>query len=162
MIATGRTQQTYVPDAPVTRAEFAALIVRALGLADSAAASSFRDVAASDWHAGPIQAAVKAGIVGGYADGMFRPDRTITRAEMAVMVFKALEYAGYQRGSAPQAAFADGAEIDAWAEEAVQVLSGLDIVNGDSRKRFAPKSNTTRGESAAVLNRMIRELTFEK
>ncbi|MCM3702164.1 5'-nucleotidase C-terminal domain-containing protein [Paenibacillus macerans] len=162
LIVTGRTQQTYVPDAPVTRAEFAALIVKALGLSASEGTGSFKDVAASDWHAGQIQAAVKAGIVGGYADGTFRPDRTITREEMAVMVFKALEYTGYQRGSAPQAAFADGADLGAWAEEAVQVLNGLDIVNGDSRKRFVPKSNTTRGESAAVLNRMIRELTYEK
>lgn len=162
MIVTGRTQQNYAPNAPVTRAEFAALIVRTLGLPATAGASSFQDVSASDWHASQVQAAVKVGIISGYADGTFRPDQMITREEMAVMAFKALEYAGYQHGTASPAEFVDGATTGAWAQAAVQTLKGLGIVRGDSRNHFAPKANATRAESAAMLNRMLEKLTYEK
>ncbi|MFF3921603.1 5'-nucleotidase C-terminal domain-containing protein [Paenibacillus lactis] len=162
MIVTGRSEQAFVPDAPITRAEFAALIVRALGLSAAAGPDSFEDISVYDWHAGSIRAAVEAGIVNGYSDGTFRPDRTITREEMAAMAHKALEYAGYEQGGDAPIRFADEAHIGAWAEEAVQVLGELDILNGDNRQRFAPKSHATRGESAAVLNRMLGKLTFVK
>ncbi|WP_229520773.1 5'-nucleotidase C-terminal domain-containing protein [Paenibacillus sp. GM2] len=162
MIVAGRTPTTYVPDAPVTRAEFASLIVRALGLSVSSEAEGFRDVAATDWHADQVQAAVNAGIVNGYADGTFRPDRTITREEMAIMVSRALQYAGFQRADISPTEFADGAQVSIWAKEAVQLLNGLRIMNGDHRNQFVPKSNATRAESAAVLNRMMEKLTYEK
>lgn len=162
MIVTGRTQTNYVPDAPVTRAEFASLIVRALGLSVPSDPDGFQDVAATDWHAAQVRAAVSAGIINGYPDGTFRPDRTITREEMAMMASRALQYAGYQRGDASQTKFADEANVSPWAKDAVHLLNELRIMNGDSRNQFAPKLNTTRAESAAVLNRMMEKLTYEK
>lgn len=164
MIITGRTELTYVPNASVTRAEFVTLLVRALGLTANAndPISSFKDLAVSDWYAGQVHTAVSAGIVNGYADGTFKPDQTITREEMALMVYKALQYAGYDQSGASEMSFSDESRIGKWAEEAVEVLSGLDILNGDRKQRFTPKSNTTRGESAAVLNRMMESLTFVK
>ncbi|KKO50758.1 5'-nucleotidase C-terminal domain-containing protein [Paenibacillus sp. DMB20] len=162
MIVTGRTEQRYVPNAFVTRAEFVALITRALGLAANDQASSFKDITAADWYAGQVHAAVQAGIVNGYADGTFRPKQTITREEMALMAYKALNYAGYKPGGASKSRFADESEISAWAKEAVNALNGLNIMQGDRKQQFTPKSNTTRGESAAVLNRMIQNLTYDK
>lgn len=162
MIAAGRTEQTFVPNAPVTRAEFAALVVRALGLSADAASGSFQDVASSDWYAGAIQAAVNADIINGYTDGTFKPNRTITREEMAVMAYNALEYAGYNPVDAAKAHFADASLIGAWSQMAVYELAGLDILNGDPKQRFNPKSNATRGESAAVLHRLMQDLTYTK
>lgn len=162
MIVTGRTEQTFVPNASVTRAEFAALVVRALGLSADAGSSSFKDVALSDWYAGAIQAAVDADIITGYTDGTFKPNRTITREEMAVMAYNALEYAGYNPVDAARAHFADASSIGAWSQVAVYELAGLDILNGDPKQRFNPKSNATRGESAAVLHRLMQDLTYVK
>ncbi|WP_194540523.1 5'-nucleotidase C-terminal domain-containing protein [Paenibacillus sp. JZ16] len=162
MIVTGRTEQTFVPNAPVTRAEFAALVVRALGLSADAASGSFQDVVSSDWYAGAIQAAVDADIIDGYTDGTFKPNRTITREEMAVMAYNALEYAGYNSVDAAKAHFADASSIGAWSQAAVYELAGLDILNGDPKQRFNPKSNATRGESAAVLRRLMQDLTYVK
>lgn len=162
MIVTGRTEQTFVPNAPVTRAEFAALVVRALGLSADAASGSFQDVASSDWYAGAIQAAVDADIINGYTDGTFKPNRTITREEMAVMAYNALEYAGYNPVDAAKAHFADASAIGAWSQAAVYELAALDILNGDPKQRFHPKSNATRGESAAVLHRLMQDLTYVK
>ncbi|WP_433938071.1 5'-nucleotidase C-terminal domain-containing protein [Paenibacillus lautus] len=162
MIVTGRTEQTFVPNAPVTRAEFAALVVRALGLSADAASGSFQDVASSDWYAGAIQAAVDADIINGYTDGTFKPNRTITREEMAAMAYNALEYAGYNPVDAAKAHFADASSIGAWSQVAVYELAALDILNGDPKQRFHPKSNATRGESAAVLHRLMQDLTYVK
>lgn len=162
MIVTGRTEQTFVPNAPVTRAEFAALVVRALGLSADAASGSFQDVASSDWYAGAIQAAVDADIINGYTDGTFKPNRTITREEMAVMAYNALEYAGYNPVDAAKAHFADASAIGVWSQVAVYELAALDILNGDPKQRFHPKSNATRGESAAVLHRLMQDLTYVK
>ncbi|WP_411553794.1 5'-nucleotidase C-terminal domain-containing protein [Paenibacillus lautus] len=162
MIVTGRTEQTFVPNAPVTRAEFATLVVRALGLSADAASGSFQDVASSDWYAGAIQAAVDADIIDGYTDGTFKPNRTITREEMAVMAYNALEYAGYNPVDAAKVHFADASSIGAWSQVAVYELAELDILNGDQKQRFNPKSNATRGESAAVLHRLMQELTYVK
>lgn len=162
MIVTGRTEQTFVPNAPVTRAEFAALVVRALGLSADAASGSFQDVASSDWYAGAIQAAVDADIIDGYTDGTFKPNRTITREEMAVMAYNALEYAGYNPVDAAKAHFADASSIGAWSQVAVYELAALDILNGDPKQRFHPKSNATRGESAAVLHRLMQDLAYVK
>lgn len=162
MIVAGRTEQTFVPNAPVTRAEFAALVVRALGLSADAASGSFQDVASSDWYAGAIQAAVDADIINGYTDGTFKPNRTITREEMATMAYNALEYAGYNPVDAAKAHFADASSIGAWSQVAVYELAALDILNGDPKQRFHPKSNATRGESAAVLHRLMQDLTYVK
>lgn len=162
MIVTGRTEQTFVPNASVTRAEFAALVVRALGLSADAASGSFRDVVSSDWYAEAIRAAVDADIINGYTDGTFKPNRTITREEMAVMAYNALEYAGYNPVDAAKAHFADASSIGVWSQAAVYELAGLDILNGDPKQRFHPKSNATRGESAAVLHRLIQDLTYAK
>ena len=162
MIVTGRTEQTFVPNASVTRAEFATLVVRALGLSADVASGSFQDVASSDWYAGAIRAAVDADIIDGYTDGTFKPNGTITREEMAVMAYNALEYAGYNPVDAAKAHFADASSIGVWSQAAVYELAALDILNGDPKQRFNPKSNATRGESAAVLHRLMQDLTYVK
>ena len=77
----------FEPNAQVSRAEFAAMIVRALGLDEvQEGAPAFRDVDAEDWHGGVITQAVQYGLLQGYEDGRFRPNQGITRQEaIAVM-----------------------------------------------------------------------------
>lgn len=162
MIVTGRSEQNFVPNAPITRAEFAALVVRALGLTADTKAVAFQDIALSDWYAGEIQAAADAGIITGYLDGNFKPNRDITREQMALMVYKAMDYAGYHQADAAKAQFADASSISAWSQAAVYELAGLGILNGDPKLRFNPQSSATRAESAAVLHRMIQDLTYVK
>lgn len=162
MIVTGRTEQAFVPNAPGTRAEFATLLTRALGLTADAQASSFKDMTADNWYAGQVNAAVNAGIVSGYSDGTFKPRQTITREEMALMVYNAMQYAGYTDNGSSKSHFADKSHISSWAKKAVDVLSGLEMLNGDRHQRLTPQSNATRGESAAVLNRMLQNLTYVK
>ncbi len=84
----GYSDGTFRPDTPITRGEFSALIMQYLEVSADGT-STFSDVSEEDWTAGYIAAAADLGLMSGYADGTFRPDASITRAE-AVAVFNRL------------------------------------------------------------------------
>ncbi|MDF2664051.1 MAG: metallophosphoesterase, partial [Paenibacillus sp.] len=125
LIVNGVGDSTFAPDGSVTRAEFAAMLVRALGLHDAGRTVRFTDVQTSDWHAGVVLAAVQAGIVEGYENGEFRPDRQVSRQEMTVMLQRAAQYSGItpiaELPAYGQAAsrFADSGSTRPWAEQAM-------------------------------------------
>ena len=88
-IVRGYSDGTFRPNAPITRAEFAAICCRFEQLTDGAAA--FTDVPASHWAAKSIAYAATRGWVTGYADGTFKPGNNITRAEVAAVTCRLLE-----------------------------------------------------------------------
>src|SRR5690606_25724652 len=71
----------YDPSGEFTRAQFCKIIVEALGYVQKDYAGQFSDVAATDWYASYVQAAVESGIFQGYPDGVFMPNKIITRQE---------------------------------------------------------------------------------
>jgi hypothetical protein len=93
LIINGRASGSFAPQQTVSRAEFAAMLVRSLGLQPDApaGAAAFSDVHAGAWYAADAAAAAGLGLVQGYADGTFRPDAPITREQMAVMAARALK-----------------------------------------------------------------------
>lgn len=128
-------------DRSITRAEFAALLVRALGLMPAADTSQgFSDVSAGSWYAEAVATAAKAGLLGGYEDGTFRPGREITREEQAAMMVRAMSFAGIHTGNTSAktdeslASFKDADRIVwAQAEIAAALQAGL-------LKRFLSKA----------------------
>ena len=95
LIVNGSADGMFDPNRTVTRAEFVAMLVRALGLTEKPQLSSYSDVGPNEiWYAGAIGAASAAGLIEGYADGSFRPDARITREQVAVMLARAARYAG--------------------------------------------------------------------
>ena len=87
-IIKGYEDGTVKPENVVTRAEFAALIVRALSATSEVQGESFTDVSADAWYAADVECAKNLGIVGGYEDGTFRGDNTVTRREAFAMVYR--------------------------------------------------------------------------
>ncbi|OPY59332.1 MAG: Cellulosome-anchoring protein precursor [Pelotomaculum sp. PtaU1.Bin035] len=93
-ILKGYSDGTFRPAQPVTRAELAAVLVRAAGIGTGAApALTAPDVPAGHWGAAYLAAAVDKGIMGGYPDGGLRPDSPVTRSEAAKMIAKAFGFA---------------------------------------------------------------------
>lgn len=163
LIVKGTSSDTFGPNASVTRAEFAAMVVRALGISENAAAASFKDVNGKDWFAGAVGAAVKAGIVKGYEGNSFNPSASITREEMAVMISRALAFAGKQpagSGTALLNSFKDKASIEAWAQQAVAQAVEAKIIEGTTGGSFAPDSKATRAEAAVMLKRLLEHVDF--
>lgn len=161
-VVRGMTEENFVPNSNVTRAQFAAMVLRSLGLEEAAVAGdTFKDVKAGAWYAGAVEAAYKAGIVSGYEDGTFRPGENITRQEMAAMVTRALSYSGKSvsltraEADAILGAYADSAGIAAWAKKSAAVAVKEGIVTGRSTGTYAPAANATRAEGTVMLKRMM-------
>lgn len=106
-VLTGYTDGTFKPENTITRAEFAAVVVRVKGLeaaAQAAAgATAFKDVPAGHWAAGYINIASKMGFVKGMGDGTFAPSAPVTYEQAVTMVIRALGYdpAAEARGGYP-------------------------------------------------------------
>lgn len=109
--------------------------------------SPFTDTS-DHWAAGAIAQAYRLGLIAGYPDGTFRPDGQLSRAEMAVMLARALGFALEEKAVT---GFADDAEIPAWARGAVAALHRLDILSGREAGTFAPHDPLTRAEAVVAL-----------
>jgi Fibronectin type III domain./S-layer homology domain. len=107
---------------------------------------TFSDIA-GHWAEANIKKAVSDGIVKGYSDGTFKPNRTVTRAEFAVMLMNALK--PQEEGAA--LAFADTDKIGSWAKKAVAQAVSLGIINGYADGSFHPDAEITRVEMAAMI-----------
>lgn len=153
MQGTGNGQVS--PDKKVTRAEFTAMIARALGLKASGGAA-FADVKANAWYGDVVAAAAQSGIVMGNSSGRFNPNADISRQEMAVMLQRALDYrkvAVPQDGAATS--FGDQAELAAWARDAALALSKLGVMEGDASGSFNPLAPASRAETAKVISLLL-------
>ncbi|MNO19032.1 Endo-1,4-beta-xylanase A precursor [compost metagenome] len=161
LVIQGVTGTDFNPQSRITRAEFAAMLVRALGLTETDEAR-FTDVKTTDWFAGAVGAASKAGMVEGFENGAFQPNAGITREQMAVMISRAMNVAG-QSGAvdtASLATFTDSGTISGWAKEAVAQSINTSILNGMTKSTFVPQALATRAEAAVVLKRMLQYVQF--
>lgn len=142
-VITGDPEGVFRPYAPIIRAEFAAAVVRALGVTQEQArngASNFTDVSEGDWYSGWVNAAVKRGVVLGYPDGTFRPERPVTYAEAVTMLVRALGYEPLVKGLWPTGHIAKALEL------------GLTV--GTSFQAHSPIS---RADFALMLDRAVVE-----
>ncbi|MEO0853888.1 MAG: S-layer homology domain-containing protein, partial [Cyanobacteria bacterium J06648_11] len=81
---------SFKPNAQVTRAQFAAIANNAFQLADTTHTNVFNDVAGTHWAAGAIANAANSGLVAGFPDGTFQPQRNVTRTQSLVVMTNAL------------------------------------------------------------------------
>ncbi|MCM3700227.1 S-layer homology domain-containing protein [Paenibacillus macerans] len=159
-IVTGMSANVFAPGSKVTRAEFVSLLVRALELeADERAGgkAQFSDVPAGSWFAETVGIAAAKGFVAGYEDGTFGPNRQITRAEMAVILSKALAYLGTAGTASAPSGFTDQAQIPGWAKEAVDLVAKLGVMKGKAAGKFDAQKATTRAEAAVVIYRIFTQ-----
>lgn len=153
----GYSDNVYKPDSHVTRAEFTSFLVRALNLSQMTTTKSFTDVSQGQWYTGPVTTATSHNLIGGYTDGTFKPNSKISRQEMAAMIQRALTSQGIIAGE-QTLKFTDTTEINTIFRPAVQNLLYLGIMSGKGGNRFAPNDYTTRGETAAVIDRMLTRI----
>ncbi|CAH1226815.1 hypothetical protein PAECIP111891_06004 [Paenibacillus allorhizoplanae] len=157
-VVEGITDAAFAPEREVTRAEFSAMLVRALNLSAKGEASlPFSDVPGSAWYSAVVATAYSNGIVSGRGSSTFAPDAPITRQEMAAMVVRA--YGVHTGTNAPAAdfpvGFDDAAGIAPWAVNFVQSAVGLKLMQGRGEREFAPVGITTRTECAQVLLNLL-------
>jgi len=160
MVIKGMDETHFHPDAPITRAQFAAIVIRGLGLSENGTTSAFSDVTPGDWYMGAVAKAHEYGIIQGYEDGTFRPNRTVTREEAMAMIARAMQWTGLrtevssQDAAAILSSFTDGAEISGWAVHAAAAVVSNGLVQG-SNAELHPKDEITRAETAAIVQRLL-------
>lgn len=165
LIVDGVTDTLFEPDRNITRAEFAALLVRSLGLQAVTGVTYFNDVEANEWFAGVVGAAAKAKLIDGYEDGTFRPNAQITREELAAMVVRALKYAGVAINvdAAKQAellsTWSDSNQI-IWGHAEIAAALEAGIVNGMTDTTLGTTQQATRAQSATMLKRFLTKADF--
>jgi tripartite motif-containing protein 71 len=120
------------------------------------AKADFSDIA-GHWAEVNIKQVVNEGIVRGYPDGTFKPNRAVTRAEFAVMLMNALKPS--EEGAA--LTFADAAKIPAWEKQAVTQAVEAGIINGYDDGTFRPDVEITRAEMASMVAKAFK-LTLEE
>lgn len=149
-IVKGFPDNTYLPSKGVTRAEFVTLIANSLGWgAGSTANLKFKDTI-PDWAKGSIAEAVSKGVVQGYEDGTFQPNKVINRAEMAVIIDKAL---GLPDSSVPSN-YKDAGQIPSWAVQSIRDTKVTGLMQG-SNNTFRPKAVANRAEAAAAMAKIL-------
>lgn len=144
-IVSGYGDYTFRPNRSITRSEAIALIAKAFSLKDTTSVN-FEDLSSKHWAYSYIRQGVEAGIIAGYEDGTFRPDQAITRAEMTVMIAKALNLKGTQ-GSTP---FID-INPNNWATPFIHEMKAKGYIAGYANGTFQPNGKATRAEYVTVL-----------
>ncbi|ACT01198.1 S-layer homology domain-containing protein [Paenibacillus sp. JDR-2] len=156
-IVNGVQEGHFAPQNKVTRAEFISMLVRTFDLLQPSAVSSFTDVKQGAWYEHEVASAEKLGIVKGYSDGSFGVNRTITREEMAAMIWNAANAFGLKPSTGiPATGYTDEASISSYAKEAVLQLSGAGLLNGYENGSFMPSGNATRAEAAVLIYRILQ------
>jgi len=158
-ILSGRGDGTFDPGSTMSRAEFCACTVRALGLVPEAD-GRFSDVTAESWYAGYVGAAARYGIVTGVTQTSFSPAAFITRQEAAVMLARAAKLAGLvtEVGDAAVArclaAFDDSRQVALWAKESFAFCYGAGVFD-DGEMEIRPLTAITRMEVAQALYQLL-------
>ena len=154
-IVKGTTASTFEPGRSMSRAEFAALLVRVLKLTRGTE-HNFADVAADAWYSEAVSAAFEAGIINGRSKSVFDPDASITRQEMAVMLMKAYSIKTDSSITSEHALpFDDADRIDEWAVTSIKSALEIGLVKGRNDNRFVPKAPMTRAEATQAIYRLI-------
>lgn len=145
----GTSTTAFSPNENMSRAMLATVLYRMSG-ETAEADSSFGDVSSSAYYAAAVNWASSKGIVNGTDRGMFSPDLSITREQLAAMLYR---YAGEPSVSADLSAYTDAVSISPYAEKAVEWCVAKGILSGKSATRLAPQDTATRAECAAMLQR---------
>lgn len=160
-IIAGKSESEFKPEENMTRAEFATIVVKALGF-EPIGESSFQDVKEGSWYYGYVAAANKYGIVKGKAENKFEANGKITREEAGVMVARAAELTGmknlYDESNSKDvlAQFEDYMKLGDWSRSSMAFLYDQEILDS-SQMKIEPRLEVTRGQVAQMIFNMLEK-----
>lgn len=153
-IMVGMGNQKFAPNTGLTRGMLIKILGSLEGIRPGAyEAHSFQDVPASAWYAPYVEWAYQAGLAEGYGNGMFAPNRLVSREEMVTFLYRYWQMKDGSWTVDPTAydGFADTAQVSPFATEALQWATAMGIINGMGDGRLAPKGTSTRAQAAKVI-----------
>ncbi|WP_145152833.1 S-layer homology domain-containing protein [Paenibacillus xylanexedens] len=162
LIVNGIGNDLYNPNTDMTRAEFAAIMMKGLGLKPVDGKAPFADVDASDWYHSAVLTTYEYNLIEGFEDGNFRPQEKITREQAMVILFKAMAITGLQEKLETKDSdemlkpYTDAIAVSEWAKAAVAASIEAGVISGRGAHELAAKANITRAEVAAIVQRILK------
>lgn len=150
----------FEPDGQLTRAQLVTVLYRAAGEPDTGKqVNPFTDVADDTWYTKAVIWAANNGIVNGVAKNTFAPDDSITREQIAAMLYR---YAGAEAAKEDKlSAFPDAAKVSDWAKEALNWAVARGLINGvadaNGTASLEPQATATRAQIATILMRWLEK-----
>lgn len=150
-LMSGTGEGTFSPNLPTGRGMLVTILYRLAG-SPAAGSASFTDVAKGQWYADGVAWASANGVVSGYPDGSFRPNDTITREQMAAILYQYARIQGKLDDSrADLSIFSDLDSLSAYAKEPMSWAVAQGLFSGVSADTLAPGGSTTRAQAAVIL-----------
>ena len=155
----GTDDHVFTPNGDMTRAMLVTVLYRLEGEPKAAATGSFTDVASGKWYTSAVNWASANGIVNGVGNGRFDVDGSVTREQMAAILYRYAQYKGYSVAkTADISAFADSSSISAYAVSAMSWANGSGLINGVGANRLEAQGSATRAQVAAILHRFVENV----
>ncbi len=150
----GTDANNFAPNATTTRAMVVTILYRLEGEPATTRNLPFADVAAGTWYSDAINWASTNGIVTGYDENTFGPNDSVTRAQMAAILYRYAELKGYNVARlADLAGYTDAAALGSWADAAMRWSVAEGLIEGTASDTLSPNGNSTRAQIATILMR---------
>lgn len=153
-VLSGVGNNKFEPNREVKREELIKMIVAAFSLKNNGNSISFTDVMSGEWYYSYVQTGFGAGIVNGISEDLFGVGRSVTRQELAAILYRTAKYIGMN--FTQEKVFADNDEISDYAREAVSALAGNGIIDGIGDNTFAPNQTATRAQTAKLIWKLLQ------
>ncbi len=154
-IVSGMGDGSFALESEVTREQFVKIIVEAFNVQGVSTNNIFTDVESGRWSEEYILAAFENGIAGGMGDGIFAPEKPVTRQDAAVMLKRVCDKYGIELTN-NEKTFSDDDKIASYAKDSVKALSGAGVINGFEDGTFRPENTLTRAQAAKMIYGLIK------
>lgn len=149
----GTGDNLFSPNVTTSRGMIVTILYRLDG-SPSASSAGFTDVASGQWYTDAVNWAAANDIVAGYGNGLFGPNDTVTREQMAVILYRYAQYKGYDTSASNSLnGYTDVGGVSSWALTAMQWANAEGLINGTSGTTLSPTNGATRAEVAQILMR---------
>lgn len=152
----GISQQSFSPEAGLSRAMFVTTLYRAAGSPGVSDWTPFYDVPTGLWYSAPVAWAYREGIVNGVSETSFAPDAGLTRQQLVTLLYRFAQYCGLSTNAwGSLYGFADAGQIAPYAEDAFHWAYGCNLIQGTDKTHLSPESGCTRAQCATFLFRFM-------
>lgn len=156
----GVSDTEFAPDSEMTRAMLVTVLYRLENTEEKEKTHYFTDVADDEWYSDAVAWAVKNVIVNGVSETEFAPNDSITREQMAAVLYRYAQYKEQDTSIGEDTnilSYTDAEEISEYAIPAIQWMVGAGLMKGETESTVNPQNNSTRAQVATILMRYLEQ-----
>ena len=155
----GVSENLFAPQADMSRAMIVSVLHRLAGSPVAVGGAAYADTAAGLWYSDAVRWADACGIVSGYGNGRFGPNDSVTREQLAVILWNYAQYMGYDVSvRADLTAYADAQSVSGYALDAMAWANAAGMITGRSGNLLAPRDTASRAEVASIMHRFVENV----